>query len=502
MGAQTVVEWRVTEEGLRPFVVDEQGTVLEEPTWAPQPGSQQAFLECPVFEILLEGNRGGGKTDVLIMDFAQHVGQGYGREWRGILFRQTYKQLEDVIAKTKKWFSQIFPAATWNETKLTWAWPTGETLRLSYMEKEDDYWNYHGHSYPWIGWEELTTWANDRCYKKMMSCSRSTRTNMPRKYRSTTNPYGVGHSWVKARFRLPISRPMVGPVIEEADDDGNVMQRVAIRSKMSENRVMLHADPSYETKVVAAAASEAERRAWQHGDWDIVAGGMFDDLWTPHVHVIPDIDFQHIPAGWKINRAYDDGLSHPFSVGWWAESNGEPYTTAQGRIIGGVRGDLIRIAEWYGWNGRPNEGLRLLAREIADGILEREDDWGLRGLVRVGPADNSIFSDFQPGSSIAGEMKKRGVTWVPIDKGKGSRKQGWSALRTLLKGALPGVEGRREEPGIFVCERCIQFIRTFPVLPRDKDDMDDVDTKAEDHIADETRYRVRQKTHAAGSWSW
>ena len=42
--------------------------------WAPQPGSQALFLSCPVFECLYEGTRGPGKTDALLMDFAQFVG--------------------------------------------------------------------------------------------------------------------------------------------------------------------------------------------------------------------------------------------------------------------------------------------------------------------------------------------------------------------------------------------------------------------------------------------
>jgi hypothetical protein len=89
-----------------------------------------------------------------------------------------------------------------------------------------------------------------------------------------------------------------------------------------------------------------------------------------------------------------------------------------------------------------------------------------------------------------------------VDKGPGSRKQGWQQLRKLLKNAIPGEEGVRENPGLFVCESCYQFIRTIPVLPRDQKDLDDADTLAEDHIADEVRYRVREKVLKAGSRSW
>ena len=71
--------------------------------WKPHPGSQEAFMSCPAEEVLIDGNRGGGKTDVLLMDYLQHVGQGYGEAWRGILFREEYTQLTDVINKSLKW---------------------------------------------------------------------------------------------------------------------------------------------------------------------------------------------------------------------------------------------------------------------------------------------------------------------------------------------------------------------------------------------------------------
>ena len=57
--------------------------------WAPQPGSQVAFLaSTPIIEVHYEGTRGGGKTDCLIMSFCLEVGKGYGPACKGILFRQ------------------------------------------------------------------------------------------------------------------------------------------------------------------------------------------------------------------------------------------------------------------------------------------------------------------------------------------------------------------------------------------------------------------------------
>lgn len=487
------VVWRENDEGSWAGFLDD-GYSLREITWTPQPGSQEAFLTCPVFEVLYEGTRGPGKTDCLIMDFLQYVGRGYGAEWRGILFRQTFPQLSDVIAKTEKWFKRIIPGAKYNKADHTWTFPTGEQLLLRHMNNESDYWNYHGHAYPWIGWEELCNWKDDKCYTVMMSCCRSTKIGMPRRYRATTNPYGPGHNWVKARFRLPYHR---GKVIKNATRNGEKEPpRVAVHGSIWENRILLHADPEYVQKIKAAARNPSELAAWLHGSWDIVAGGMFDDLWRSEIHVVPAVPLSKIPKAWKIDRSFDWGSSKPFSVGWWAESNGEPFEW-QGRQYGKVRGDLYRIAEWYGWNGTRNEGLRMLAADVAQGILDREDDMGLKGRVKPGPADASIF-DVENGNCIAKDMEKKGVRWNPADKGPGSRKQGWEQIRKYLKGACPPKGGGpREAPGLFAFSTCDQFAEIFPTTPRDDKNLDDVDTDAEDHLPDDVRYRVRKKLRGA-----
>lgn len=473
-----MIEWRETENGLDPFVDDLPMT------WAPQEGSQQLVLGCPVFELLYEGTRGGGKTDTMLMDFYQDVGHGWGKDLRGVIFRRSYPELEDLIAKGDKWFSMLSPKAKYNRSEHYWTFPSGEKLFFRHFSDPRDYWRFHGHNYTFIGWEELCTWPNDECLKSMMSTIRSTRQGIPMKVRATANPYGVGHNWVKARYRLP-SKGMVGPVISENDT-----RRVSVHSDIHENKVLLHADPQYIDKIKAAARNQAELRAWLYGDWDIVAGGMFDDVWAPKYHVLPDFPLSALPRGWRIDRSYDHGQSKPFSVGWWAESNGEPILH-RNHIYGQIPGDLIRIAEWYGWTGKPNEGKRMLSQDIARGIVQREKDWGISGRVQVGVADGAIFDAYEPGKSVAGEMLREGLRWEPADKGPGSRKQGWDQIRLMLRNAIPD-GGPREEPGLFVLERCAQFRRTLPVLPRSERDLDDVDTDAEDHIGDEVRYRVRR----------
>lgn len=492
------VVWKEVDGELRPYV-DGKDVV-----WAPQAGSQEAFLSSPLFEVLYEGTRGPGKTDALLMDFAQHVGKGFGADWRGVLFRQTFPELSDVVNKSKKWFPRIWPQAVFNEAQMRWRWPEGEELMFRHFRTPDDYYSYHGHAYPWIAWEELTTWPDSKCYTVMMSCSRSTRPNMPRKYRATTNPYGVGHNWVKQRFALPVPHgSIIGNIVKEVDDKGRPLpSRIAVKGHLSENKILLHADPGYVDKIRAAARNASELAAWLDGSWDIVAGGMFDDCWIPKFHVVPNLTMDMIPRRWKVTKSYDHGMSKPFSVGWWAESNGEPIVFTNGLRLGSVRGDVFRIFEWYGWRGTANEGLRYTAAEIANGINEREQEWGVYGRSRTGVADSSIFDDYEPGHSVAGDMERLGVRWIPADKGRGSRSQGWQQIRTFLKNAIPIKGVGRENPGLFVCQRCDQFLRTVPCLPRDEKNLDDVDTLAEDHVGDEVRYFLRRKRMEMTSGSW
>lgn len=471
-------------------------------TWVPQAGSQTDFLSCPLFEVLYHGTRGPGKTDGLLMSFAQHVGRGMGQAWRGIIFRQTYPQLADVVAKSEKWFRRIFPRARFNRSKMLWEWPDGEMLLFRHMARPVDYWNYHGHEYPFIGWEELTNWSTDECYKSMFACCRSSSTGIPRMIRATTNPYGVGHNWVKARWRLHGSWWKTVIITDATDPEGRPEPpRCAIHGHIDENRILLEADPNYKATITAAARNDGMARAWLHGSWDVVAGGMFDDVWNPQRNCVPDFD---VPPTWRIDRAFDWGSSKPFSVGWWAQSDGSDLRLKDGRVFSTVRGDLFRVREWYGWTGRPNEGRRMLATEVAAGIVERELAWGWRDQsscrVRPGPADSSIFA-VENGVSVAQDMGEpvridgrvfTGVAWLPADKRPGSRKSGWEQMRSMIKAATPEPGIPREKPGLFVVEsQCAQFLRTVLSLPRDEEDLDDVDTDAEDHIGDETRYRVR-----------
>lgn len=489
-------EWRllVDDQGWanwKPIVVNPTNdNIVEEPVWMPLPGSQLIFLNCPVFEAMLGGNRGGGKSLVLLMDFAKDVGRGLGRSWRGVVFRRNYKDLDDFVNKAEVWFAQMYGNKfrfLRSKSEYMAVWDTGEVLLFRHMESEDDYSAFHGQEIPWIGWEELTQWPDDKAYLKMMSCCRSSTPGINPRVRATTNPGGVGHRWVRRRFELPQG---YGRIIKPPGENG----RVAIRSDLDENFVLLNNVPNYKQTIKQAAPSAAIAAAWLEGSWDITEGGMFDDVWDSEIHIIPNIDIEQVPTSWIISRSYDHGQSHPFACQWWLESSGEPIKLKNGRLIGNIRGDLILWHEWYGCAGddNPNAGIRLPSRRIAQGIIDREDGWGCGGQVMPGPADTEIFNKLSDRDNRcpADDMEDAGVRWERADKSPGSRKRGYETIRSKMLGSKPAEDGTREDSGLFCCVGNRWWLEIVPQAPRSNDDMDEVDSKYPDHHIDATRYRI------------
>ena len=454
-------------------------------------------------------------TDAHLMRFRMRVGQGYGRHWRGVIFDREYKNLDDLISKSQRWFPEFDDGARFLSSKADykWVWPTGEELLFRRIRKASDYWGYHGQEFPFIGWNELTKFPDSGLFDSMMSCNRSSYIaepglpELPLEVFATCNPYGVGHNWVKKKFISPAKagtfQKHTFKVFNPRTQSNIDITRLTVHlfGSYRENKYL---DPLYVANL-ESITDPNKRRAWLFGDWDVVAGGMFDDVWNKSHHVLEPFA---IPRNWTITRSFDWGESKPFSVGWWAHSDGSDVVLSNGQVMSTLKGDLFRIAEWYGADpSESNKGLRMLARDISKGIIQRELEMRIYGRVNDGPADNAIWN-VTDGNSIAVAMAAQvrldgkrypGVTWTRSDKSPGSRKAGWKRIRQALSDAMPQhrvlkdgsiMNVPREHPGMFVFSNCKDFIELVPVLPRDEKDPDDVDTDAEDHIGDEARYQL------------
>lgn len=303
----------------------------------------------------------------------------------------------------------------------------------------------------WIGWDELGQHKSDEGYRMMFGSLRSAGGDVPTKrVRATANPGGLGHLWVKHRFIDPAPggyEPMI--------DQQMRIERMYIPSRVSDNRVLLRADPGYVDRL-RGVGSEALVRAWLDGDWDIVEGAYFDN-WRADSHVIRPLE---LPRHWTRFRALDWGSYRPFCVLWLAVSDGG--------LPQFPRGALVVYREWYGMaDGQPNVGLKLDCEVVAEGIKGREAEGE---DVRGGVADPAIHMS-DGGPSIAERMARNGLLFKPGDN---KRIPGWQQIRHRLNGEA----GR---PMLYVFSTCAHLIRTLPAMQHDEHRPEDLDTDGEDH---------------------
>jgi len=294
-----------------------------------------------------------------------------------------------------------------------------------------------------------------------------------------------GNSWVKRYFIDPAPP---GAIMTNKQGE----QRVRIHGTIYENKALMQADPDY-VKRLESIKDVNKRKAWLFGDWNVASGGPLEDYWDEATHVVEPFK---IPFSWYVDRSFDWGSAKPFSVGWWAQSDGCEVTLTGGTKRTFPRGTLFHIYEMYGWNGNENEGCNKLATKIAEEIKEAEASEDFKkiagdNIVHIGPADSAIFDEVN-GMCIAKDMKRKGVTWAKAKKGPGSRRQGLEKLRRYLDNAT---KFPMEEPGLFIFSNCRHFIRTVPSLPRSITNVEDVDTNAEDHAYDSCRYRLTAKRY-------
>ncbi|MBZ0145134.1 MAG: terminase family protein, partial [Rhodocyclaceae bacterium] len=355
---------------------------------------QSVAFESEATELLYGGAAGGGKSFWLRVELLSWMTQVPGVQC--YLFRRTYPELvQNHLEGPSGFLSLLAPwtktrVAKVNLTDLTIEFPaTGSKTYLCHCQHEKDVYRYQGSEIHVLAFDELThftrpiyTFLRGRVRLGGLQVPPHLASRLPRII-AGTNPGGVGHNWVRSEWIDP-APPFAA---WRAPDESGGMLRQFIPALLEDNPTLQSNDPNYR-KRLEGLDNPALVRAMLEGSWDIVAGGALDDVWSLGRHVVPHFA---IPRGWSLDRSFDWGSSKPFSVGWWAESNGEPAD------IGGERrhfpkGTLFRIAELYGWNGRANEGCRKTASEIAREVLAAEKAMGFAGRVQPGPADPAIFA--------------------------------------------------------------------------------------------------------------
>lgn len=453
--------------------------------WKPQP-KQALALSCPATELFFGGAAGGGKSDFILMDFLSGAAK-YGDKWNGVLFRKTTKQLEELQKRARELYTPIggvYKGSGAKEGSDMWIFPNGATLKMRYLERDEDVENYQGHQYTWVGFDELGNYASNYAWTYLMGRLRSAH-GVPTYIRGTANPGGVGHSWLKHRF-MDGKEPnkIYEEEIELANGEKVKTTRCFIPSRLEDNQILMKNDPMYEARLMSLPEHLA--RAMRYGDWSVFAGQVFAEF-SVQKHVVKPFTLES--GLWFKFCALDWGYTHPYSLGWYAVNK-------DGRVV--------KYREWYGCKeGEQNVGVKEGVSSLARRSWEISVTEGVDTMV----ADPAIWSKNDDSLSFADKFMAEG--WKMV-KGNNDRVNGLVVFHEYLTETTLDFSGN-EVPMLTVFPACYGFIRTIPMLTPDPNHQEDIDTRLEDHIYDETRYALmsefvknpsRQLWKQNGSWQF
>jgi hypothetical protein len=133
---------------------------------------------------------------------------------------------------------------------------------------------------------------------------------------------------------------------------------------------------------------------------------------------------------------------------------------------------------------------KVLAKDLAHMVMRAEEN---DGPMRYGVLDSSCWHKRgDTGPSLAEQMIAEGCRWRPSDRSAGSRVAGKNELHRRLQ-----LDAFTEQPRLVITSNCVNTIAQLPIIPLDKRNPEDIDTKAEDHLYDAIRYGVMSRPRSS-----
>ena len=422
-----------------------------------------AFCKAGTFECFFGGAKSPGKTDCLIMEAARfyHV-----PKYHAVILRRTFPRLQEIIDRCWTWYPKI--GGSYRATEHRWYFEGGAKISLGHCQNEADKHNYHGKEYQYIGFDELTEFTESQ-YLFIMAQARKAFQGVPLRIRATSNPGGIGHSWVKRRF-VDITTPG-----EVYIDPATGQSRLFIPATVYDNPTIMENDPMYVRRL--EALPPIERRRFLLGDWAVAEGQVFSEL-SQQTHGAEPFP---IPAEWEKFMVFDWGYSRPWCALWFAVD---------------FDGVMYLYREKYGMvDGDPNRGARQTNTEICREIHKCEQEkmnfrvadpacWGPTKIK----GSNQVL-----GPSFVEDASKEGLFFLKADN---DRIRGVQQMHQRLK-----IEEITDRDGIVIDER-VNFI-AFNDLGRFWEEMQDLyedpndpelyDTDQPDEGADCFRYATMSR---------
>lgn len=403
---------------------------------------QQMFIDATQDEVLYGGAAGGGKSYGQCIDAFLCALKYPGI--RQLILRRTFPELQrSLILVALSLYPQT--VAKYNDSKHIWKFVNGSIIEFGYCENEKDVTKYQSAEYDIIRFDELTHFTEFQ-YTYLISRVRGANP-YPKQLKSTTNPGGVGHAWVKNRF---IDNRLPGEIW--TDEIGRSF--LFVPAKVQENTFLMRADPTYIQRL--QQLPEDERRALLEGDWDIFKGQYFTEF-RREIHAIEPIP---IPDDWRRYIALDYGLD--MLATYWIAVDNQQKAYVYKELY---QSDLI----------------------ISDAAAEVKrvsgDD---RIYQRLAPPD--LWNrQRETGKSTAELFRDNGVNLV---KANNNRIQGWYNLKEWLK-PYEDEQGVKTA-SLVIFKNCVNLIRCLPLLQHDEKDPNDVaaDPHELTHGPDAIRYFI------------
>ena len=168
----------------------------------------------------------------------------------------------------------------WNAARHEWTFPSGASLSFGYLDSKADRFRYQGSEFQYIGFDELTQFPEEDYRYLFSRLRRRAGCPVPLRMRAASNPGGLGHAWVKARFLR---------------DEARGGDRVFLPARLEDNP---HLDRREYDRALAQL-DPITRAQLRDGNWDACPGGVFRRDWFRSFHQEPDYYVLHLPPGEK-----------------------------------------------------------------------------------------------------------------------------------------------------------------------------------------------------------
>ena len=404
---------------------------------------QEQFINSEAFETLFGGAAGGGKSYGQLVDALLYALK-YPKS-KQIIFRRTFPDLEKSLIRVSL---EFYPreAASYNSSKHIWTFKNGSIIDFGYIDSENDVYQYQSAEYDVIRFDELTHFT-EYMYTYMISRCRGANP-YPKHIKSSTNPGGVGHSWVKARF-IDIGEP--NKIHEITLENGKKSTVIFIPSLVQDNMFLLDNDPDYIDRL--ELLPEKEKQALLYGDWDIFDGQFFTEF-DRKIHVITPFE---IPKDWRIYRTRDYGLD--MCATYW--------------IAMDYQMNVYVYKELYESD--------LIVSEAARKINEMTDE-----KIQIDYAPPDLWNRNKDTGKSTADIFAENRQY--LTKADNNRITGWLAVHEWLKPYTDEQGQLNSKLKIF--SNCVNLIRTLPAVQHDEKNPNDVAVEPHEltHAPDALRY--------------